>query len=54
MCAVSIQESQASKERLLTWAKNKKPLQGGFLSEWMFLFVNGCHVLFYGLFKNYL
>ncbi len=36
MCAVSIQESQASKERLLTWAKNKKPLQGGSLGEWIY------------------
>jgi hypothetical protein len=36
MCAVSTQESQASKERLLTWAKNKKPLQGGSLGEWIY------------------
>ncbi len=36
MCAVSIQEAQASKERLLAWAKNDKPLQGGSLGEWIY------------------
>jgi hypothetical protein len=36
MCAVSIQESQASKERLLAWAKSDKPLQGGSLGEWIY------------------
>jgi hypothetical protein len=36
MCTVSIQESQASKERLLTWAKSDKPLQGGTLGEWIY------------------
>ncbi|MFZ6038765.1 MAG: HNH endonuclease signature motif containing protein [Bacteroidota bacterium] len=36
MCAVSIQEAQASKERLLAWAKNDKPLQGGSLGQWIY------------------
>lgn len=36
MCAVSIQEAQASKERLLDWAINDKPLQGGSLGEWIY------------------
>lgn len=36
MCTVSIQEAQASKERLLDWAKNYKPLQGGTLGEWIY------------------
>lgn len=36
MCAVSIQEAQASKERLLVWAKSDKPLQGGSLGEWIY------------------
>jgi hypothetical protein len=36
MCTVSIQEAQASKERLLTWAKSDKPLQGGTLGEWIY------------------
>jgi len=36
MCAVSIQEAQASKERLLAWAKSGKPLQGGSLGEWIY------------------
>jgi len=36
MCAVSIQEAQASKERLLAWAKSVKPLQGGSLGEWIY------------------
>jgi hypothetical protein len=36
MCTVSIQEAQASKERLMTWAKSYKPLQGGTLGDWIF------------------
>jgi hypothetical protein len=36
MCAVGIQEAQASKERLLAWAKSDKPLQGGSLGEWIY------------------
>lgn len=36
MCAVSIVEAQASKERLLAWAKSDKPLQGGSLGEWIY------------------
>jgi len=36
MCTVSIQEAQASKERLLAWAKSDKPLQGGSLGEWIY------------------
>lgn len=36
MCAVSIQEAQASKERLLAWAKSGKPLRGGSLGEWIY------------------
>lgn len=36
MCAVSIQEAQASKERLLAWAKRDKALQGGSLGEWIY------------------
>ena len=36
MCAVSIQEAQASKERLLAWAKSDKSLQGGSLGEWIY------------------
>jgi hypothetical protein len=36
MCTVSVQEAQASKERLLTWAKSDKPLQGGTLGEWIY------------------
>jgi hypothetical protein len=36
MCAVSIQEAQVSKERLLAWAKSDKPLQGGSLGEWIY------------------
>lgn len=36
MCAVSSQEAQASKERLLAWAKSDKPLQGGSLGEWIY------------------
>jgi hypothetical protein len=36
MCAVTIQEAQASKERLLAWAKDDKPLEGGSLGEWIY------------------
>lgn len=36
MCAVSIKEAQASKERLLAWAKSDKPLQGGPLGGWIY------------------
>lgn len=36
MCTVSIQEAQASKERLLAWAKSDKPLKGGTLGEWIY------------------
>ena len=36
MCTVSIQEAQASKERLLAWAKSDKPIQGGTLGEWIY------------------
>jgi len=36
MCAVSIQEAQASKERLLAWAKSGRPLQGGPLGDWIY------------------
>ena len=36
MCTVSIQEAQASKERLLAWAKSDKQLQGGVLGRWIF------------------
>ena len=36
MCAVSVQEAQTSKERLLAWAKSDKPLQGGTLGEWIY------------------
>lgn len=36
MCAVSAQEAQASKERLLAWAKSDKPLKGGSLGQWIF------------------
>lgn len=36
MCAVSREEAQASKERLLAWAKSDKPLQGGTLGEWIY------------------
>lgn len=36
MCTVNIQEAQASKERLLTWAKSDKSLQGGTLGEWIY------------------
>lgn len=36
MCIVNIQEAQASKERLLAWAKSDKSLQGGTLGEWIY------------------
>ncbi len=36
MCTVSVQEAEASKERLLAWAKSYKPLQGGSLGEWIY------------------
>lgn len=36
MCAVSKEEAQASKERLLTWAESERPLQGGTLGAWIF------------------
>lgn len=36
MCAVTIQEAQASKERLLAWAKSGKTLHGGSLGEWIY------------------
>lgn len=36
MCAVSREEAQASKERLLAWAESDKPLQSGSLGEWIF------------------
>lgn len=36
MCAVSREEAQASKERLLAWAESDNPLQGGSLGEWIY------------------
>lgn len=36
MTTVSAEEAQTSKERLLTWAKSDKPLQGGSLGEWIY------------------
>ena len=36
MCAVSVEEAQISKERLMAWAESDKPLQGGSLGEWIF------------------
>ncbi|MDH7462180.1 HNH endonuclease signature motif containing protein [Chitinophagaceae bacterium 26-R-25] len=36
MCAVSIAEAQVSLERMQSWAKSDKPLQGGSLGEWIF------------------
>ena len=36
MCTVSKQEAQASKERLLAWAKSDKPLHSGSLGEWIY------------------
>jgi hypothetical protein len=43
MCAVSSQEAQLSKERLLAWAFSGSPLKGGTLGEWIFNrgFANG-------------
>jgi len=36
MCAVSSEEAQVSKKRLLAWAESDKPLQGGSLGEWIY------------------
>jgi len=36
MCAVSAEEAQVSLERMQSWAKSDKPLQGGSLGEWIF------------------
>ena len=36
MCAVSVEEAQVSLERMQSWAKSDKPLQGGSLGEWIF------------------
>ncbi len=36
MCAVSAEEARISLERLQSWAKSDKPLQGGSLGEWIF------------------
>lgn len=36
MATVSAEEAQISKERLLAWAESDKPLQGGWLREWLF------------------
>ncbi|WP_396168488.1 HNH endonuclease signature motif containing protein [Flavobacterium sp.] len=36
MCAVSKEEGQVSKERLLAWAASDKQLQGGSIGEWIF------------------
>lgn len=36
MCTVSKQEAEASRERLLAWARSDKPSQGGSLGEWIF------------------
>lgn len=36
MCSVSVQEAQASKERLLAWAKSDKLPTGGSLGEWIY------------------
>lgn len=36
MCAVSVEEAQASKSRLLAWAESDKPLKGGTLDNWIF------------------
>ena len=40
MCAVSKEEAQISKGRLLAWAKSNKPLQGGTLGDWIFGRIN--------------
>jgi hypothetical protein len=36
MCTVSTQEAQASKTRLLAWAKSDTPLKGGTLADWIY------------------
>ncbi|SCZ00030.1 HNH endonuclease signature motif containing protein [Flavobacterium caeni] len=36
MATVSAEEAQISKERLLAWAKNDKPSQGGSLGDWIY------------------
>lgn len=36
MCTVSIQEAQASKKRLITWAESDKPLKGATLGAWIY------------------
>lgn len=36
MCTVSKQEAEASRERLLTWAKSDKPVQGRSLGAWIY------------------
>lgn len=36
MCTVSVQEAQASKERLLAWAESDKLSSGGSLGDWVF------------------
>ena len=36
MCAVSKEQAQESKERLLAWAASDKPLKGGSLGSWIF------------------
>lgn len=36
MCRVSKEEARTSKERLLTWAKSDKPLQGSTLGDWIY------------------
>ncbi|TAE19594.1 MAG: HNH endonuclease [Bacteroidetes bacterium] len=36
MCAVTAQEAQESKERLLAWAKSDKQVKGGSIGEWIF------------------
>lgn len=36
MCAVSVQDAQTSKERLLAWAKSDNHPSGGCLGEWIF------------------
>ncbi|MBV8389673.1 MAG: HNH endonuclease [Mucilaginibacter sp.] len=36
MCTVSVEEAQISLERMQSWAKRDKPLQGGSLGEWIY------------------
>jgi hypothetical protein len=36
MCAVTTEEATVSLQRMLSWAKSDKPLQGGSLGEWIF------------------